>query len=84
MHHSDQGSQYVALAFTPAVAAGEIAASMGGVETAYGNAAAESLFATIKRELVHPHRFPTRAVARKAIFEFIEVFYKRRRLIRRL
>ena len=48
---------------------------MGGVGTAYDKAAAESLFATIKRELVHPHRFPTRAAARTAIFEFIEVFY---------
>jgi transposase InsO family protein len=50
------------------------------VGTAYDNAAAESLFATIKRELVHRHRFPTRAAARTAIFEFIEVFYNRRRL----
>jgi transposase InsO family protein len=38
------------------------------------------LFATIKRELVHRHRFPTRAAARAAIFEFVEVFYNRRRL----
>jgi transposase InsO family protein len=53
---------------------------MGRVGTAYDNAAAESLFATIKRELVHRHRFPTRAAARTAIFEFIEVFYNRRRL----
>ena len=53
---------------------------MGRVGTAYDNAAAESLFATIKRELVHRHRFPTRAAARTAIFEFIEVFYYRRRL----
>jgi transposase InsO family protein len=53
---------------------------MGAVATAYDNAAAESLFATIKRELVHRHRFPTGAAARTAIFEFIEVFYNRRRL----
>lgn len=53
---------------------------MGGLGTAYDNAAAESLFATIKRELVHRHRFPTRAAARSAVFEFIEVFYNRRRL----
>jgi putative transposase len=46
------------------------------------NAAAESFFATLKRELVHRHRhrFPTRAAARTAVFEFIEVFYNRRRL----
>jgi putative transposase len=38
------------------------------------------VFATIKRELVNRHRFPTRAAARAAVFEFIEVFYNRRRL----
>lgn len=80
VHHSDQGSQYVALAFTRRLQQAGIVASMGGVGTAYDNAAAESLFATIKRELVHRHRFPTRAGARAAIFEFIEVFYNRRRL----
>jgi putative transposase len=80
VHHSDQGSQYVALAFTRRLHQAGIAASMGGVGTAYDNAAAESLFATIKRELVHRHRFPTRAAARTAIFEFIEVFYNRRRI----
>jgi putative transposase len=80
VHHSDQGSQYLALAFTRRLQDAGIAPSMGGVGTAYDNAAAESLFATIKRELVHRHRFPTRAAARTAIFEFIEVFYNRRRL----
>src|SRR5207244_9162178 len=80
IHHSDQGSQYVALAFTRRMRAAAIAGSMGSVGDAYDNAAAESFFATLKRELVHRHRFPTRAAARTAIFEFIEVFYNRRRL----
>ncbi len=53
---------------------------MDGVGSAYDNAAAESVFATIKRELVNRHRFPARAAARSAVFEFIEVFYNRRRL----
>ena len=53
---------------------------MGRVGSAYDNAAAESLFATIKRELVNRHRFPTRGAARAAIFEFVEVFYNRQRL----
>jgi putative transposase len=79
VHHSDQGSQLRGSGLYPTVAAGGIAASMGGVGTAHDNAAAESLFATIKHELVHRHRFPTRATARTATFEFIEVFYKRRR-----
>lgn len=41
---------------------------------------AESFFATLKRELVHRSRFPTRAAARTAVFDYIEVFYNRRRL----
>ncbi len=80
IHHSDQGAQYISLAFTRRLAAAGICGSMGGVGTAYDNAAAESLFATIKRELVHRHHYPTRAAARTAVFEFIEVFYNRRRL----
>jgi putative transposase len=80
VHHSDQGSQYVSLAFTKRLEEAGICGSMGGVGSAYDNAAAESLFATIKRELVNRHRFPTRGAARAAVFEFIEVFYNRRRL----
>ena len=80
IHHSDQGSQYIALAFTRRMRASGIAGSMGSVGDALDNAAAESFFATLKRELVHRHRFPTRAAARTAVFEFIEVFYNRKRL----
>ena len=46
----------------------------------WDNAVAESFFATLKEELVHRQTFPTRAAARRAIFEFIEVFYNRGRL----
>jgi transposase InsO family protein len=41
---------------------------------------AESWFATLKTELIHRRSWPTRAAARRAIFEFIEVFYNRQRL----
>ena len=40
---------------------------------------AESFFATLKTECVYPRRFATRAQAREVIFNFIEVFYNRRR-----
>ncbi len=40
----------------------------------YDNAMMESFWATLKRELVHRHRFATRADAHRAIFEYIEVF----------
>lgn len=37
----------------------------------------ESFFASLKKELVHRERFKTRAQAKAAIFEYIEVFYNR-------
>jgi transposase InsO family protein len=38
---------------------------------------AESWFATLKEELIYCQPWPTRAMAQRAIFEFIEVFYNR-------
>ena len=46
----------------------------------YDNAVMESCFGTIKKELVHQARYATRAQAKQAIFEYIEVFYNRERL----
>jgi putative transposase len=48
----------------------------------WDNAVGESWFSTLKNELVHRYAWPTRARARQAIFEFIEVFYNRRGSIR--
>jgi transposase InsO family protein len=45
----------------------------------YDNATMESFWSTLKRELVHRFEFTTRAEARAAIFEWIEVFYNRER-----
>jgi len=79
VHHSDQGSQFTSFAFGRRLRDTGILPSMGAVGTAHDNAVAESFFATLKRELVDRRRFATRAEARSAIFEFIEVFYNRRR-----
>jgi len=46
---------------------------------AYSNAVAESWFATLKEELIYCHPWPTRSLAQRATFEFIEVFYNRER-----
>jgi putative transposase len=43
------------------------------------NAPMESFFASLKKEMVHQRRFRTRAEAKAAIFEYIEVFYNRQR-----
>jgi putative transposase len=41
---------------------------------------AETFYSTLKVELIHRHGWPTRAQARQAVFEFVEVFYNRQRL----
>ena len=43
------------------------------------NAPMESFFGSLKTELVHRASFPTREAAKRAIFEYVEVFYNRRR-----
>jgi transposase InsO family protein len=45
----------------------------------YDNAVKESLWSSLKRELIHRTLFTTRAQARAAIFEWIDVFYHRER-----
>jgi transposase InsO family protein len=45
-----------------------------------GNAAAESFFAALENKMYHRQDFPTRAKARFAVADYIEVFYNRQRL----
>ena len=58
IHHSDQGSQYVSLAFGRAARDAGIAVSMGSRGDAYDNAVAETFFATLKKELVNRRTGP--------------------------
>ena len=46
----------------------------------WDNAAAESFFASLKNEMYYREQFPTRARARFAVADYIEVFYNRQRL----
>jgi putative transposase len=77
--HSDQGSQFVSLAFGQQARAAGIAQSMGSRGDCYDNAVAESFFATLKKELVHGRSWPSKADLRSEVFEYIEAFYNRRR-----
>jgi transposase InsO family protein len=52
-------------------------ASMSRKGDPYDNAVAESFFRTLKMELVYLRRFRTRAEAKAAIVEYIELFYNR-------
>ena len=77
--HSDQGSQFVSLAFGQQARAAGIAQSMGSKGDCFDNAIAESFFATLKKELIHGRSWPTKAELRTEIFEYVEVFFNRRR-----
>ncbi len=77
--HSDQGSQFVSLAFGQLARANNISQSIGHVGSAYDNAVAETFFATLKKELIHRRSWPNKQELRAEVFEFIEGFYNRRR-----
>jgi putative transposase len=79
LHHSDQGSQYTADTYCamPTAALAQLSMSRGG--NCYDNAVIESFFATLKTECV-TDPFPTRALARTTIFEYVEVWYNRQRM----
>lgn len=80
--HSDRGSQYTSKALGNLLARYGIRQSMSGRGDCYDNAPAESLWATLKRELASS--FASHAQARAAVFDYIEIFYNRTRLHSRL
>jgi putative transposase len=77
--HSDRGVQYACSDFCDLLKKHQVIQSMSGKGNCYDNAVSESFFGTLKTELVYPTRFRTRAEARAAIFDYIEVFYNRQR-----
>ena len=78
--HSDRGSQYTSGDFRKLLGKHKAFQSVSRPRQCWDNAVAESFFSTLKEELVYRSSFPTRAAAKAAIFEFIEVFYNRGRL----
>ena len=78
--HSDRGTQYASSAYETYCASIGVRRSMGRTGVCWDNAAAESFFATLKNEMYHRHHFATKAHARFAVAEYIEVFYNRKRM----
>jgi len=79
MIHSDRGIQYASRAFREILRDHGFIQSMSRKGNCWDNAVAESFFHTIKAQLIHPYRFRTVKEARRALFEYIEVYYNRKR-----
>ena len=77
--HSDRGSQYASEDYQRLLAARGIQCSMSRKGNCWDNAVAESFFSSLKMELVHDADLATHEQARAALFEYIEVFYNRKR-----
>ena len=84
MHHSDRGSQYCAIEYRKLLDHFRLKVSMSGKGNCYDNAPMESFWGMLKQELVYHHHFRTRTEARQAITEYIEVFYNRQRIQKKL
>jgi putative transposase len=82
VHHSDEGGVYVSGDFRSMADLAGLQVSFGSTGDCYDNAAIETFWSTLKREIAWIRGsiyFPTRHEARLQFFEFIEVFYNRPR-----
>jgi putative transposase len=79
LHHSDLGSQYTSKAYLDLLREKNCQISMSGKGNCYDNACVESFFSTLKVECANTV-FESRLEARNRIFEYIEVWYNRKRL----
>jgi putative transposase len=79
VHHSDRGMQYASRAYQRLLASAGCRPSMSRVGDCWDNAVVESFFATLTKELLGDRPFTTRTEASREIFEFIEVWYNRKR-----
>jgi transposase InsO family protein len=79
LHHSDRGSQYASGDYRQLLDQHGIVCSMSRKANCWDNAVAESFFATLKTELVYQCAWVTRAEARGALFEYLEIFYNAQR-----
>lgn len=78
LHHSDQGSQYTSDDYLKLLEGAEVQISMSDAGRCYDNAMQESFWGTLKTECAD-RPFPSRAAARQALFEYIELWYNRQR-----
>jgi putative transposase len=80
IHHSDHGVQYASTRYVARLEACGAHISMAAVGNVYENALAESFFATLKREEVYLHEYPTLAEAEANLERFLDEVYNHKRL----
>ena len=80
VHHSDRGVQYACGNYRRALESNGFLCSMSRKGDCWDNAVTESFFHTLKVEMVNQRDYQTRKEAMSDIFEYLEVFYNRRRL----
>jgi transposase InsO family protein len=79
LFHSDRGIQYACEDFRALLRGLPVQQSMSRKGNCWDNSVAESFFKTLKTEMVYHHSFPTRKIARLALFEYIEGWYNTKR-----
>ena len=79
IHHSDRGSQYASGDYQALLKKHEIIPSMSRKGDCWDNAVAESFLHTLKVEKINRYKFKTRDEAKSKIFEYIEMYYNRKR-----
>ncbi len=79
VHHSDRGVQYTSHAYQQVLHEADFTPSLSRKGNCWDNAVVESFFATVTKELLRGRVFETRAQASAELFEFIEIWYNRRR-----
>ncbi|MBZ0202354.1 MAG: IS3 family transposase [Ignavibacteria bacterium] len=82
--HTDQGSQFRSVRYKHLLSENNLIQSMSYKGNCYDNAAVESFFASLKKELVYRMDFRTKEEARSQIYKYIEIFYNRKRRHSRL
>lgn len=80
MFHSDRGVQYSSKSFSGMLRDYGIVSSMSRSGCPYDNSCVERFFSSLKRECIYRKRYSTMEEVEKDIFEYIELFYNRKRL----
>jgi transposase InsO family protein len=80
IHHSDRGSQYSSDEYRARMKKYKMTASMSRKGNCYDNACIESFHSVLKKEFVYCTKFKTKAQAQQEMFEYIELFYNRKRI----